>query len=519
MHRLLRIILSVFLVCGLFAPIAEAGPVQRRTHPDFTVPPKLRPRVNFWIDVFTRYGKTQMIVHHREYPQIRFGIIDVTAQAAGLDDDDIAKLKKTRSDQVTQSLQALFRRLAAGGSPQNDFEQSVVDQMAFLGPGVSKYQDMIDKDLIRTQSGIREKYAEAVRRSGRYLPIMQDIFRDRGLPVELTRLPFIESSFDYKAYSSVGAAGIWQFMRKTGMLYMKVNNTVDERRDPIEATKGAARYLSEAYSKLGNWPLAITSYNHGVYGVSKKVREAGTSNLADIIEDPNNRAFGFASTNFFPEFLAALEVFDDYERYFPGLKLEPPLDLTEVQINSPTSVHYISRKLNVSIDDLRAVNYAVSDKVWAGRASLPSGYSLKVPTSTGVSSSNLTLAEHVVPPSVKASSSVYSGTVYRVRKGDTLGSIAKRYRVSVATLKQTNNLKSDVVSVGQSLLIKQNIESAIVKSEAEASPQPKRRTYKVQKGDNLWLIAKKLGKNVADIKHVNGMKKNNLREGQVLKIP
>lgn len=500
---------------------AHAGPVQRRTHPDFTVPPKLRPRVDFWIDVFTTYGKAQMIIHHREYPQIRFGVIDLTNEAAGLDEDDLARLKKVRGEQEVKALQQIFKSLASGAPPQNKFEQSIVDQMAFLPGGPRKFQEVLDNDLIRTQSGIREKYMEAVKRAGRYLPLMQDVFRDQGLPIELTRLPFIESSFDYKAYSSVGAAGIWQFMRKTGMLYMKVNNIVDERRDPIEATKAAARYLSEAYSKLGTWPLAITSYNHGVYGVAKKVREAGTSNLAEIIEDPRARAFGFASTNFFPEFLAALEVYDDYQRYFPGLKLEPPLDLTEVRITQPTSAQFISRKLGVDIESLKAVNYAVSDKVWTGRSSLPSGYTLKVPSKYGVASSTFSIPEHPIPTSVKATSAVHGGTIYRVRKGDTLGSIAKKYRVPIATLKETNKLKSNNVSVGQSLIIQQNVESAIIKSEieAKAAPAPKRPTYKVQRGDNLWSIAKKLGKNVTELKHANGMKKNSLREGQVLVIP
>lgn len=527
MHRLLAIVLGLLMFAVFGAAPTHAGPVQLRTHPDFRVPPKLRPRVDFWVDVFTKYGKAQMIVHHREFPQVRFGLIDLTREASTLSDEALVRLKKSRGDQEVAALKQIFKSLAAGNPPQNRYEQSIVDKMAFLPGGVRKYKDMIDNDLIRTQSGIRERYKEALQRSGRYLPIMQDIFRDRGLPIELTRLPFIESSFDYKAYSSVGAAGIWQFMRKTGMLYMKVNSLIDERRDPIEATKAAARYLGEAYTKLGTWPLAITSYNHGVYGVAKKVREAGTSNLVEIIEDPATRAFGFASTNFFPEFLAALEIYDEYQRHFPGLKLEPSLELTEVMIQQPTSAQFISRKLQVGIEDLKAVNYAVSDKIWQGRNHLPSGYALKVPAKYNVAMASFNIPEHQAPPTVKASSSVTSGTVYRVRKGDTLSSISKRYRVSVATLKETNKLKSNTVSVGQPLVIKQTVESAIVqsgveakaKAEEKAESSSKPRTYHVQRGDNLWAIAKKLGKSVAQIKHANGMKKNNLREGQVLIIP
>jgi membrane-bound lytic murein transglycosylase D len=348
---------------------------------------------------------------------------------------------------------------------------------------------------------------------------MQDVFRERNLPVELTNMPFIESSFDYKAYSSVGAAGLWQFMRRTGLQYLRINSLIDERRDPVEATKAAARYLSEAYAKLGNWPLAITSYNHGVYGVARKVREAGTSNLVDLIEDPQKRWFGFASTNFYPEFLAAIEVYDEYSRYFPGLEVEPPLELTEVKISSPTSVGYISKKLGVDVETLRAVNYAVSERVWSGRSSLPPGYALKVPSKYRTAAAALRVPEQKIPSAVKAASAVYGGAAYRVRKGDTLGGIAKRHRVTVSSLKELNNLKSDRLVVGQSLIISQRQESGVEEAPSKQPEIRKRRTYKVKRGDNLWSIAKRHGVSVSHLKEANGMKKNELRAGQTLTVP
>jgi membrane-bound lytic murein transglycosylase D len=518
--RKIIVLVMVCLLSGILdVSSAVAGPQQRRTHPDFTVPPKLRARVDFWIDVFTHYGKAQMIIHHREYPQVRFGVIDLTREAVGLSDDDLDRLKKARTAQEVQALQAIFRNLAAGASPRNDYEQHVVDIMSFLPGGPKKFKKVLDEDLIRTQSGIREKYMEALKRSGRYLPIMQQIFHDYDLPIELTRLPFIESSFDYRAYSSVGAAGIWQFMRRTGARYLKVNSIIDERRDPIEATKAAARYLNEAYGKLGTWPLAITSYNHGVAGVARKVREAGTSNLVDIIEDPNDRAFGFASTNFFPEFLAALEVYDDYHRYFPSLVLESPLDLTEIKLTQATSAKYISQKLKIDIEDLRAVNYAVSERVWSGRNSLPPGYALKVPSKSNLTMASLRVPQKEIPQTAKAASAIYSGVSYKVRKGDTLANIAKRHRISVASLKSQNNLSSNTVTVGQTLIIKQSASVGAERDVGTAEAAPKRRTYKVQRGENLWSVAKKFGKNVSQLKQANGMKKNVLREGQILAIP
>ena len=103
---------------------------------------------------------------------------------------------------------------------------------------------------------------------------MQQIFRDRSLPIELTYLPIVESSYDINARSNVGALGMWQFMRATGRQYMRVDRSIDERRDPIESTRAAAAFLQQSYETLGNWPLAITAYNYGPGGMSRAVRQS-----------------------------------------------------------------------------------------------------------------------------------------------------------------------------------------------------------------------------------------------------
>jgi membrane-bound lytic murein transglycosylase D len=161
---------------------------------------------------------------------------------------------------------------------------------------------------VRAQRGIMERFTNGLRTSRLYLPEMERIFRAEGLPVELTRLPLIESCFDVGAYSKVGAAGIWQFMPATARLYMEVNDAVDERRDPIASTYGAARYLTRAYQRLGTWPLAITSYNHGQNGIAHAIDEMGTTNIVRIIRYYDGPSFGFASRNFYAEFLAALDI-------------------------------------------------------------------------------------------------------------------------------------------------------------------------------------------------------------------
>jgi membrane-bound lytic murein transglycosylase D len=347
----------------------------------FQTPAKLRGRVEFWKDIFARYGKNQVVVHHREFPQVVFGVLDLTNEAQEMNPIEFARHKLSVEKSTVEALKRQLEPLARGEGPSTAYQEKIVGLMANIPGGGNKYRRLLDEDLIRTQTGIRERYAEAIRRSWKYLPIMEQIFvSEFGLPKELTRIPFIESSFDYTAYSSVGAAGIWQFMPRTARGHkLMVGAYIDERRDPIKATRAAAEYLRSAYRSLGSWPLAITSYNHGVGGVRSKVSKAGTNDISEIVEHPSERYFGFASSNFFPEFLAALEIFDDHQRYFPEISLEPPLRVVSYPLRSAMSAGYVSRQLGISIDELREANYAILDPVWQGRAKIPAGFVLRVP--------------------------------------------------------------------------------------------------------------------------------------------
>src|SRR5207237_4490387 len=132
---------------------------------------------------------------------------------------------------------------------------------------------------------------------------------------EIALLPLVESSFENRARSNAGAAGIWQFTRGTGRLYLNVNRKLDERLDPARATWAAARLLHDNYNALGSWPLAITAYNHGRAGMQRAQNEIG-SELTSIIERYDGPLFGYASMNFYSEFVAAVEVYVNYRQYF-----------------------------------------------------------------------------------------------------------------------------------------------------------------------------------------------------------
>jgi len=479
----------------------------------FAVPAILRDRVDFWKDIFTKYGSSHSVIHHRDFPQIVFGVIDLSRERDAMSPVSFDAYKTAVLKRTVEDLQAQLLELSTGQSARTPFQERVVAELRERRLPVSVLRDWVEQDLIRTQTGIRERYAEAMRRAWQYLPVMEQIFvSEYGLPKELTRIPFIESSFDYTAYSSVGAAGIWQFMPKTARAHrMVVGRYVDERRDPLKATRAAAEYLRSAYNSLGAWPLAITSYNHGVGGVRSKARKAGTDDLAAIIEDPSERYFGFASTNFYPEFLAAVEIFNDHQRYFPEVREEPPLRVVSYFVRKPTSAPQLASRIGIPVEHLREANYGLLDPVWSGRASIPSGYTLRVPleyrtradqffgsgtmehvvqVSAGQrdasSRSTETVREREVPSlpitpieafdveeaartpqRVSGASSGIrvapsSGTARRkqvetrsvtVRSGETLSSIANRYGVRVERIKQLNNIRGSKLQAGQKLLI------------------------------------------------------------------
>jgi membrane-bound lytic murein transglycosylase D len=247
----------------------------------------------------------------------------------------------------------------------------------------NKYLNAAHRKRLRFQLGQRDRFLEGLHDSGRYLPQMEEIFRKEGLPVELTRLPFVESSFNIRARSKVGASGIWQFMRSTGKLFLRINEAVDERNDPIRATEAAARLLKLNFESLKSWPLAVTAYNHGRKGMMRAVRRVGSEDLEDVVSSYRSRSFGFASGNFFTSLLAAIEVHREAEKHFGEYKVAEAAPSIEVPLPHYISIHELARFLSLDLARLRELNPALSSDVFAGRLLVPKGYRLRLPFDKG----------------------------------------------------------------------------------------------------------------------------------------
>jgi peptidoglycan lytic transglycosylase D len=344
----------------------------------------LENRIDFWKKVYTQYGENDVIIHDRVHVNV---IYDVAARG-----EQAAKITA-----VQQILDEIRDNLA---NPENLSApaQQVRDQIMANGLPVTAETLADLRENVHTQLGIKERFRDGVIRSGRYIQTFQDIFDREGLPSDLALLPLVESSYENRALSNAGAAGIWQFTRGTGRLYLTVNRKLDERLDPMKATRAAARLLLANYSALGDWPLAITAYNHGRGGMMRAQSEVGTSDITKIISDYKGPLFGYASMNFYSEFIAAVDVYKNYQQYFGELTLDSPTQTSASPVRTA------------------AVRPAAKARTQTAKAA----------------------------PSDK----------YKVRKGDTLTEIAQRFGISVRDLMDTNNLRNSVIHAGQILLVR-----------------------------------------------------------------
>jgi membrane-bound lytic murein transglycosylase D len=380
----------------------------------FPVPAGLESAVEFWKKIFSEFGASQLVYFD---PLDMSTIYEVT---------DVGE--ESRSNEY---INAERSRIAAAHG--------------------------VDVERVKAQRGIKERTAAGIKRSGRYIAQIKQIFKERGLPPELTYLPIVESSYEIGARSSVGALGIWQFMPRTGREYMRVNSSVDERRDPIESSRAAASYLKQAYEYLGSWPLAITSYNFGKAGMARAVDEVGSDNLVDLIERYNHPYWGFPPKQFYAEFLAAVEIGSNLATYFPGLELDTAVELKEVEVERGTSLASLIQSSRLSRDEFLGWNPALSPSARV----VPAGYRMKLPTDRTVEPL-VVLAKNtnVAPKSAKKENVEPKARVqvvhHKVKRGETLYEIARRYGASVQRIVQVNGLRqSRLLRVGSTLRIPQ----------------------------------------------------------------
>ncbi len=330
--------------------------------------------MDFWIKVYTQYSASQGVIHDAKYPEVVYEILDF---GEGGSRSESVRLSKARWKDVLLSVHAKQR------TPEKLTPTELHVYQLFQGiEEEDKFLAAAQKKRIRYQLGQKGPFERALAQSGRYLVYMEGIFREHGVPVEWTRIPFVESGFDYRARSKVGASGIWQFIPSTAHLYMKMNAELDERNDPIAATHAAARLLQMNFESLESWPLSVTAYNHGRKGMMRATREVGSRDPEQVLSRYRSQNFGFASRNFLMEVLAALEVDRHSERYFPGLKREKPMNYFDVILRDFLPFSQLAKALKLSPALLKDFNPALTSAVYEDRLWIPAGYRFRLPQSS-----------------------------------------------------------------------------------------------------------------------------------------
>lgn len=366
------------LSLGLDVPqgVADEIPALSGGGNPFRVDERLKKNLDFWIRIYSQYYTYQGIIHDSKFINFVYEVVDMRDRFG----QKRAHHAKKHWKEVLLSLNKKERDPAQMLPDQLSNDEKRVLEFFTEVQEPNKFLNASHRKRIRYQLGQKDNFLQGLYESGRYLPQMEEIFKKEGLPIELTRLPFVESSFNVRARSKVGASGIWQFMRSTGRLYLQVDDAVDERNDPIRATEAAAKLLKLNYESLKSWPLAVTAYNHGRKGMMRAVRQVGSDDLEDLVENYRSRSFGFASSNFFTELLAAIEVEKNYQKYFGNVARAAPMMVYEVRIPDYIDFRQLLRLMGYDAKKIRDLNPALSDAVFEGQRRIPQGYVLRLPS-------------------------------------------------------------------------------------------------------------------------------------------
>lgn len=446
----------------------------------FPLYPCIRANVAFWEDIYGRYTTRQGVLHDSEDLRRVYTVVELVDWQA----TDAARINNERIRAARERVRDILTDLGDGKRPVTRAEQHI----ASLFPPKRHTTFHKARESIRLQLGQKDRFFEGVVRSGKYLAQFKQHFVNQGLPPELAYLPHVESSFNPKAHSKAGAAGLWQFTRATGQEYMTVDEAVDERLDPYVATRAAARLLKTNHAQLKNWPLAITAYNHGRAGMIRAVREKG--GYENIFRTYRQGSFQFASRNFYPEFLAAVRVAKRLAAA-PGVPFERPEPTVTFRLKEDMPSDRLRSNFGLSRSEFSRLNPALRKPVLDGQVPVPRGYLVHLPktdriekatagTRTSVpAAKTLAQGKAAAQPAVKPRNGatatnaakapskvrnqaavktqpapVHRAVRHTVRKGDTSFSIARQHQISLQDLMSANNRSAqEPIRIGETLII------------------------------------------------------------------
>lgn len=486
---------------------------------DFPCPTALHRRVDFWVEVFSRWDKNTAILHDYDEPWRVYQTID------GVKACNEKGVKRERK-RLQANLNALADRLKKDQTPKGKIQRHLAKQFDRLNSRIV-YKGAKN---IRCQLGVQDQFSNALSRFQRYKGLVSEIIADTGMPEDLLYLPFVESSYRANAYSKVGAAGMWQIMPNTARsLGMDLNAVLDERLDPEAATRGAMRYFKNAQNKLIPLareirpgisvseinPFIVTSYNYGVNGMRRAIKQVGPD-FPKVLDEYKSAAFQVAVKNFYASFLAARHLARHADVYFDAIKADSALRYQTFILPVPTSVERIKYQFDLREKEIKPLNPALTRFAWNNWRLIPAGYRLHLPYRKHRWLTQIDKLK-ALPPEPQSEFKL----VYRVRKGDTACAIANAFRVKCKELISVNRLgKRAALRIGQKLDIPGRAPKAATQAVAKADKMGRTGSYTVKSGDTACGIAKRYGVACRELIRVNQLgRKAKISIGQGLQIP
>ncbi|WDP89689.1 MAG: LysM peptidoglycan-binding domain-containing protein [Desulfobacter sp.] len=367
------------------------------------------------------------------------------------------------------------------------------------------------KSEIKRLTGPEKRFfIQAMERAAMYRPFIVQELKKAGLPEEISWLPLIESGFKIRALSPARALGLWQFIPSTGHKFgLSRNYYIDERMDPEKSTRAAIAYLKELHNLFGDWATVLAAYNCGEFRVLRTIRRQKINYLDNFWDLYQN--LPRETARYVPRFLATIHIVNNLEKYNITLKApKSPIAYKTFNIKKQVRLRDIAKEIGVSATTLKTLNPELRHALLP-----PETYPIKIPvaqTEVFLAKLDQIKTTYTPPPMY-----VY----HRVRRGDTLSAIARKYKTSVRRIANCNKIKKNRIIAGKVLKIPtRNYPTGHTASGkiTQAIPPGKSVKYKVRRGDNLWIIAKKFSVTTKQIMAQNGLRNTTLHIGQTLTI-
>jgi len=359
--------------------------------------------------------------------------------------------------------------------------------------------------ILYYQTVARDAFVRYLTRSTKYIPMIEEIFAEYDMPSDLKYLALVESGYNPNAYSWARAMGLWQFIASTGRLYgMQRNWWYDERKDPVKAMHAAARFLKDLYNEFGSWELALAAYNGGPGRVRGTIRKQKTTDFWKM-------KLRKQTMDYVPFFMAATIICKDPEKFgFTEIDYEPVWEYDEVTIKKCLDLNVVAKAIGSTVDDLKKHNPELLRQFTPPNMKK---YTLRIPKG---SKSKFLVAYDDMPSSKQT-----SWVKHKIRRGETVSTIARKYGVSQYAIFSANNLsRNSKIYAGKTLIVPvPNDRSYSSSSRSDRNYELEGNVYIVRSGDTVWEIAKAFGTTSESVRKLNNLdRRARIYVGQKLQI-